>query len=127
MNRDEGRSQLNPNERAFVDELAAHYAPPPWNSAQRARFDEALQARFDRPRRLGFLIPALAGAAAAALVWFSFSPGLEVDPSRPVVAGAWENELFLSSDVSPLDDRVESEALPEDYLAIASLFLDGST
>ena len=29
------------------------------------------------------------------------------------------------SDVSPLDDRDESEALPDDYLAIASLFLDG--
>jgi hypothetical protein len=42
-----------------------------------------------------------------------------------VVASAWESELFLSSDVSPLDDRDDSEALPDDYLAIASLFMDG--
>jgi len=125
MKQDEERSQLNPKEKAFVAGLAAHYEPPPWNSAQRARFDEALQARFDRPRRPGFLVPALAGAAAAALIWFSFSPGPEVDESRPVVASAWESELFLSSDVSRLDDRDESDALPDDYLAIASLFLDG--
>ena len=42
-----------------------------------------------------------------------------------MAASVWENELFLSSDVSPLDDRDDSEGLPEDYLAIASLFLDG--
>ena len=125
MKHEAERSQLNPQEKGFVDGLAAHYAPLPWTSAQRARFDEALQARFERPRGRGFLVPSLAGAAAAALIWFSFSPGREVDEFKPVVASAWENELFLSSDVSPLDDRDESEALPDDYLAIASLFLDG--
>jgi len=125
MKQDEERLQMNQQEADFVDGLAAHYAPPPWTPAQRARFDEALQARLERPRRRRFLVPALAVAAAAALVWFSFSPGREVDPSRPVVASAWESELFLSSDVSPLDDRDEGEALPDDYLAIASLFLDG--
>jgi len=125
MKHEAERSQLNPEERAFVHGLAAHYAPPPWTSAQRAEFDAALQARFEGPRRRGLLVPALAGAAVAALIWFSFSPGRQVDPSRPVVASAWESELFLSSDLSPLDDRDEGEALPDDYLAIASLFLDG--
>ncbi|MBW2493183.1 MAG: hypothetical protein JRE43_00385 [Deltaproteobacteria bacterium] len=125
MKHEAERSQLNPEERAFVDGLAAHYAPPPWDSAQRVRFDAALQQRLDRPRRRGFLVPALAGAAVVALIWFSFSPGPQVDPARPVAASAWESELFLSSDLSPLDDRDESEALPDDYLAIASFFLDG--
>jgi hypothetical protein len=41
------------------------------------------------------------------------------------MAHAWEDELFLSSDLSAREDRNESEALPEDYLAIASAFLDG--
>ena len=125
MKQDEERLQLSEQEETFVNGLAAHYTPQPWTSAQRARFDEALQARLERPRRRGFLVPALASAAAAALIWFSFSSDREVDPSKPVVASAWENELFLSSDVSPLDDRDEGEVLPDDYLAIASLFLDG--
>lgn len=125
MKREAERSQLNPEERAFVDGLAAHYAPPPWNPAQRAEFDAALQARFERPQRPGWLVPALAGAAVAALIWFSFSPGPPVDPSRPVVASAWESELFLSSDLTPLDEGDEGEALPDDYVAIANLFMDG--
>jgi hypothetical protein len=125
MKHDTERSGMNPQEEAFVDGLAAHYAPAPWTSAQRASFDEALRSRTERPRRRGFLVPALASAAAAALVWFSFSSDPGVEESVPVAASAWENELFLSSDVSPLDDRDESEALPDDYLAIASLFLDG--
>ena len=125
MKHDEERLQLNQQEQAFVDGLAGHYTPPPWTSAQRARFDEALRSRIARPRRRGFMVPALASAAAVALVWFSFFSGPGVEESSPVAASAWENELFLSSDVSPLDDRDESEALPDDYLAIASLFLDG--
>jgi hypothetical protein len=125
MKHEAEQSQLNPQEERFVDGLAAHYAPPPMTSAQRARFDETLQARLERPHRRGFLVPALAGAAVAALIWLSFSPGGQIDSATPVAASAWESELFLSSDLTPLDDREESEALPDDYLAIASLFLDG--
>jgi hypothetical protein len=71
------------------------------------------------------LVPALATVAAAALVWVSFSLRPAGDESNPVLASVWDSELFLSSDVSPLDDRDDSETLPDDYLAIASLFLDG--
>ena len=73
----------------------------------------------------GFLAPALATVAVAALVWVSFSLRPAGDESNLVATSVWENELFHSSDVSPLDDRDDSEGLPEDYLAIASLFLDG--
>ena len=125
MKRDTERSGVKQREEDFVEGLAAHYAPVPWTSAQRASFDEALRSRIAQPRRRGFVVPALASAAAVALVWFSFFSDPGVEESSPVAASAWENALFLSSDVSPLDDRVESEALPDDYLAIASLFLDG--
>jgi hypothetical protein len=124
MKRDEERSAINRREEEFVEGLAAHYAPAPWTSAERASFDEALRSRIAQPRRRGFVVPALASAAAVALVWFSFFSGPGVEESSPAAASAWESELFLSSDVSPLDDRDESEALPDDYLAIASLFLD---
>ncbi len=78
-----------------------------------------------RPRHRGLLVPALATVAAAAFVWVSFSLRPAGDESNPVLASVWDSELFLSSDVSPLDDRDDSEALPDDYLAIASFFLDG--
>jgi hypothetical protein len=125
MKHHDERPHLDQEDRVFADRLAAHYAPPPWTSAKRVDFDEALRARIERPQRRGFLAPALATAAAAALVWVSFSLLPAGEESNPVAASAWESELFLSSDVSPLDDRDDSEDLPEDYLAIASLFLDG--
>ena len=125
MKRDNERAPLDPEDKDFVDRLAAHYRPPPLTSAKRVAFDEALRARIERPQRRGFFVPALATAAMAALVWVTFSPRLEGDESNPGVASVWGNELFLSSDVSPLDDRDDSEVLPDDYLAIASLFLGG--
>jgi len=121
--RDE-RSRIDDDEGNFADRLAAHYAPPPWTSAARVGFDEALRARIERRPRRGWLVPALA-CAAVALVWIGFLLRPAERQSVPVVAGVWENELFLSSDVSPLDDGGDREGLPDDYLAIASLFLDG--
>jgi hypothetical protein len=125
MKHHDERPRMDQEDKEFAARLAAHYAPPPWASAKRVGFDEALRARIERPRWRGFLIPALATAAAAALVWISFSVRPAGEESNPVAASVWGNELFLSSDVSPLDDRDDGEGLPEDYLAIASLFLDG--
>ena len=122
--RDE-RPRIDQEDKTFADRLAADYAPPPWTSAKRVGFDEALRARIERPQRRGFAVPALATVAVAALVWVSFSIRPAGDESNPVAPSVWESELFLSSDVSPLDDRDDSEGLPDDYLAIASLFLDG--
>jgi hypothetical protein len=119
------RPRIDQEDKGFADRLAAHYAPPPWTSAKRVGFDEALRASIERPQRLGFAVPALATVAVAALLWVSFSLRPAGDEPNPAVASVWENELFLSSDVSPLDDRDDGEGLPEDYLAIASLFLDG--
>lgn len=130
MKRDNERPLLDQDDKGFVDRLAAHYAPPSSTPAKRVAFDEALRARIERPQRCRLLVPALATAAVATLVWVTFPPSVGPlrqggDESNPVVASVWEDELFLSSDVSPLDDRDDSEVLPDDYLAIASLFLGG--
>jgi hypothetical protein len=129
--RDE-RPRLEHGEEGFVESLTAEYAPSPMSAAQRAAFDETLRARLERPRRRWLLAPAFAGAtAAAALIWLAVA-----GPTGPVgipggegsgreIAGSWEDELFLSSEVSGSEDRVESGALPDDYLAIASLLIDG--
>ena len=125
MTHSDERPRIDTEDKAFADRLAAHYAPPPWTSARRVGFEEALRARVERPQLREFAVPALATVAVAVLVWASFSLRPAGDESNPVATSAWESELFLSSDVSPLEDRDDSEGLPEDYLAIASLFLDG--
>jgi hypothetical protein len=124
MKRNHEQPLLDQQNRDFVDHLAAHYAPPALSSAERVAFDDSLRARIARPRRPGLLAPALA-ATVVALVWFTFPLRLGEEETNPVFASVWEEELFLSSDVSPLDDRDDSEVLPDDYLAIASLFLGG--
>lgn len=128
--RDE-RPPLEGAEKEFVERLDAVYAPAPMTAAERVGFDEGVRARLERRWRRPLLIPALGAATAAALVWLVFSqatgpispPGEEA--SGASLAGAWEDELFLSSDLSASEDREESESLPDDYLAIASVFLDG--
>jgi len=128
--RDE-RPPLEGAEREFVERLDAVYAPAPMTAAERVGFDEGVRARLERPWRRPLLIPALGAAAAAALVWFVVSQTIGPTPlpgeeqSAGAVASAWEDELFLSSDLSASEDREESETLPDDYLAIASVFLGG--
>jgi len=127
------RAPLEGAEGEFVERLASSYAPAPMTAARRAAFDEAIRARLERSRRLPVLIPAVGAAAAAALalVWlvlsYSMGPiGLPWEgESEAVVASSWEDELFLSSDLSAAEDGDESATLPEDYLAIAGAFLDG--
>jgi len=125
MKREDESTRMDLPEEGFVDQLAAHYAPRPWTPAQRARFDAALRARIERPPRRGWIVPALAAVAAAALVWIRFGTAPPSHEPVPLAASGWESELFLSSDVSSLDDFEDSDTLPDDYLAIASLFLDG--
>jgi hypothetical protein len=128
--RDE-RPPLDGADKEFVERLASSYAPTPMTGAGRAAFDDAVRARLERPRRRPVLIPAVGAAAAAALAWVVLS--YSIGPTRlpggedagAVAASFWEDELFLSSDLSASEDREESATLPEDYLAIASAFLDG--
>jgi hypothetical protein len=127
----DGRPRLEHPEEEFVERLAAEFAPPPMSAEQRIAFDEALRERLERPRRRRLLAPAFAAAAtAAALIWLAIAgptaplriPG-DGEPEQRF-ASAWEDELFLSSEVSTSEDRVESGTLPEDYLAIAALLVD---
>jgi hypothetical protein len=120
--------RLDREDRDFVERLAAHWAPPPATPAQRAAFDEALRARLGPRRRRWLWTPALAAAAAAAALWLYAAPSPRPAPLTPgasAAAAAWEDEILLSGDRSPAGDRDESELLPDDYAAIASLILDG--
>jgi hypothetical protein len=125
MTNPEEQALLDARETDVVDRLATQYTPPPLTPAERVRFDASLHTRLERHERFGLMRPLFAATAAAALAWVVFSL-LPSESEIPLTRhGDWESDLFLSSDISPLEDREESEALPDDYLAIASLFLDG--
>lgn len=128
----------------FVKRLADHYAPSPLSPGQRAVWDTALAARLETRRR-AMVLPGLATAAlAAALVfglggWFglersgpSVRPapvvsatatralGVSAEDSAPDLLDDWEYLLALQ----PADDEEDGQ-LPDDYAAIARIFLEG--
>ena len=128
----------------FVKRLADHYAPSPLSPGQRAVWDTALAARLEKRRR-ALVLPGLATAAlATALVfglgeWFGLErSGPAVRPA-PVASATATRTLGVSAEDSasdPLDDwedllafqpadAEEDGQLPDDYTAIASIFLEG--
>ncbi len=140
-------SKHRPPERAdaeFVKRLADHYAPSPLSPSQRAVWDAALTARLEKRRRAAVL-PGLATAAlAAALVfglggWFGLEtddpsvrpdPGVSATETRTLVVSAEDSVSDLLDDweyllaFQPADDGEDGQ-LPDDYMAIASIFLEG--
>lgn len=112
---------LERREREFVAWLGRHYGAPAETPARRAAFGDALRARLAGPRPGRRLAPALAAAALAGLVWLALPDASRRGAGEP---RAWEYELLLSSDLSPAADREESRFLPDEYQAIAVVFLD---
>jgi hypothetical protein len=129
------RPKLAREDEGFVKRVAESYAPPPMTAAERAAFDETLLERIQRshPTRRWLTlagVPAAVGAALAAAWLFFLSPGTEgLAPSEGMApalsARAWEEELFLNGGLFEAERADESELLPEEYLAIASVLLDG--
>lgn len=120
-------ARLDAEERAFVERIAADFAPPAMNEAGAAAFDARLRERLAaRPRRGGVWLPALVTAAAVCAIWLGSGLWSPADPPRSVSAraGAWETELLLGSDVAA-EFGNEGGYLPDDYSAIAAVFLDG--
>ena len=122
----------------FVKRLADHYAPSPLSPGQRAAWDTALAARLEKRRRAA-LLPGLATAAlATALVfglggWFGSetdAPGVSATATRTLIVSAEESASDLTGDweyllaLQPADEEEDGQ-LPDDYAAIASIFLEG--
>ena len=140
-------SKHQPPERAdaeFVKRLADHYAPSPLSPGQRAAWDTALAARLEKRHR-AVVLPGLATAALAATLVFGLGGWFELerdDPSvrpAPEVSATAARTLVVSAEDSasdllddweyllafqPADDE-EDGLLPDDYAAIASIFLEG--
>jgi hypothetical protein len=123
---------LSVEDEAFVERLSEGFAPAPLCRARSAAFDDALASRIARPRRSRLIAPVLATAvAAAAVAWFVAPAALDPAPigsGAAVVSEAaarWERELFDPAALIGPEDAGDAEQLPDDYAAIAAVFLDG--
>ena len=127
---------LSAEDDEFVGRLVEHYAPPPLSAARSAALDRELRDRIAAPRALGFARPAFASAVAGLAIGLALAlgafestlpevarPGAAV-PEAPSVA-AWERDLFDLESFDDVDADGDLEGLPDDYAAIAGIFLDG--
>jgi len=128
----EERVDLAPEEREFVERLAASFRPAPLAARSRAAFDAALAERIARRRvrRRWIGLGGLPAAAAAALagVWLVLgdAPAPRTEPetrSALFPAQAWEEEVLLLDASSEPEADADLQVLPEEYLAIASAML----
>jgi hypothetical protein len=136
MKPSEERPQLDREEEQFIKRLATHYAPTPLSPAQRVTFDAALWARLQQRSRRTLLLPAVATVATAMVVAWLTLPGLftprpraSSGPGTGVVetrrAAPWEYELLYPRELTDTADQDDRAILPDDYMAIAQVFLDG--
>jgi hypothetical protein len=115
---------------AFVREIAAHYRPPEPTPSQRATFRAGLDARLARRRGTGWLPWAAGLATASAALAFVLLPGTLDTPGSST--GAPDGTTRLASGGATADtllwlatpEAEGDEALPEEYEAIAGLFLE---
>jgi ferric-dicitrate binding protein FerR (iron transport regulator) len=138
MTRERTTDELHPEpgDAGFVARLKAEYAPQPQGAARRQEFLRELEARIERRRGRRRLLLALAGAGAAgAVAWLLLAPppAPERTPSaggEPLAASQpgeqWDMQLFYADELLDDDagDDATAQALPEEYAAIANVFLD---
>jgi hypothetical protein len=111
----------------FVERLAEHYRPEPLGPLERARFDARLRERIERRRRAPAWVPSLAGVAAVlALIWWVWPAATAPSPAavdRAASDASWEADVLL---VDADAELAEEEYLPDEYVAIAFAFIDGT-
>lgn len=136
MKREEDETRIDSGDARFAAKLGELYAPEPRTAEQRAAFARELEARLERRRSRAAWLPALAGLGAAAamawvVLWPASDPGPDVGGSLVDAAATRDDlewQLFYPDRL--LEDRMETASerrdggLPDEYMAIASVFLD---
>lgn len=120
-------------DRRFLEALRTGYAPPPESAEERVDFTRRLDARIARRHRWGRLVPGAIGvAASAALVWALLPAPPEPEPApRPSASvpeawqADWQGYLLYPDELEEAGASDTPQAFPDEYLAIASAFLDG--
>jgi len=128
---DEDR-ELKREDAQFVERLRELHAPEPMSRARRAAFTRELSGRLEaRPRRRLLIGAVLAPVAALALAWVYLGGSLTPSPSNGqarVVADAadalWVYDVLNPPELSDMEYSEDFQMLPDDYLEIASEFLD---
>jgi hypothetical protein len=124
------RPSLTHEEEAFVRKLAGAYVAPELSPPERAAFHAGLERRITRRRTAVLWRPVFAGTAVAvALAVIVFARAGTVAPpsaqtpaaTNGVAASTTAENVILALATESADER-EVE-LPDDYLAIAGVFL----
>ncbi len=119
---------LSDEDRAFVERIASVYKRAPMSPERAIEFDERLEQRLER-RQLPWLVPSGALAAVATVglaIWLAL-PGSE-SPQHMSLEPVAGSEISLEDGLLSLTSGSEIDrdsSLPEDYRAIASLFMEG--
>ncbi|MCP5071316.1 MAG: hypothetical protein GY946_32550 [bacterium] len=127
MSREPDDAQLNREEEAFVRGVRTHYRAPESTPEEHARFRASLERRLERSAGWSWA-PAwgLAAAAAAALLLFLLLPEVPIAPTATTTAAITPEQALLSlADEAVDSEQAFDDTLPDDYAAIAGLFLDG--
>ena len=136
------RQRRSPDADAgWIAAVEKHYAPAPLDGVGGARFHARLRARLEaesphrrlrsspRGRRglVWITAPVLGTLAAAGLMMWSLSGGRgmppEPSPAADAAVVAWEWDLLLGSEL-PAEDLAREGDLPDEFVAIAGVFLD---
>ena len=122
-------SENEPKDEArFFERIDASWQPEPLDEAGRSRFDARLRERLAAAsgrRAGGWLLPAASALAVVALAWWGFQARGPADVPADAVAwrvAEWEWDLLLGGELEGVGE--EASALPEEYAAIASVFLN---
>ncbi len=128
---------LDRDDAAFVRRIEESYRPEQLSPSRRVAFRAALDARIHRtPTRELWTVLATASAIALALVLLRVSGGpiVPTGAPAPVVAhatsrdpgaAAGDDTMLLALAMSDDSDDENDASLPDDYAAIADLFLEG--
>jgi len=123
--RDPERPELEPGDERLLVRLRDEYAPEPRTPAQRAAFEAALRARLERrPARIWIPVALSAGAAAALLALVLAGPARERaggDTASAADDGLTTELLLADGGSYGENEDAQSDALPPQYAAIASL------
>ncbi len=130
------------DDEAWLERMREVYAPPPMSPTERRAFDARLEERIEAesqrgPFGLRLWQPIAVAAVAAAAAWLAFAPSSDPTPelvpaptefasSRTATSLAdWEREILAAAEPTAGSDvAVGEDILPDDYRAIAGLFLD---
>lgn len=120
------RNDESPADERLVEAVRGHWTPPPLSPARRTALRATIEARLEERSRPWLLMPALGGALAAGLaVWLLFAPSPPITgPQSEAALLAWEEEVLFAAEVLEEESVLDTELLPDDYVAISALLLD---